>query len=180
MAEIQPLDPSVPTGSCGWRFVTSLSCAYKRKWLYTPSFTAVVAGCFWQRVVVFVLPAVAVIQSLPIFDETRLFSLPLPAVLGDSLSFSYTLQVYLVLMFLGETSANTRNTLDSDSSSVSAKTASYNHITTAGNDDIKGYFPITFRLPAGLFSWFVVASQKSATILPAINSFSVKYTLHFW
>ncbi|XP_073320501.1 very-long-chain (3R)-3-hydroxyacyl-CoA dehydratase-like [Pagrus major] len=48
-----------------------------------------------------VAEAVAVIQSLPIFDETRMFSLPLPAVLGHSLSFSYTLQVYLVLMFLG-------------------------------------------------------------------------------
>uniref|UniRef100_A0A3Q3WMX9 Very-long-chain (3R)-3-hydroxyacyl-CoA dehydratase n=1 Tax=Mola mola TaxID=94237 RepID=A0A3Q3WMX9_MOLML len=48
-----------------------------------------------------VAEAVAVIQSLPIFDETRLFSLPLPAVLGHSLSFSYTLQIYLVLMFLG-------------------------------------------------------------------------------
>uniref|UniRef100_A0A3P8RL03 Very-long-chain (3R)-3-hydroxyacyl-CoA dehydratase n=1 Tax=Amphiprion percula TaxID=161767 RepID=A0A3P8RL03_AMPPE len=45
--------------------------------------------------------AVAVIQSLPIFDETRLFSLPLPAMLGHSLSFSYSLQLYLVLMFLG-------------------------------------------------------------------------------
>ncbi|XP_054625656.1 very-long-chain (3R)-3-hydroxyacyl-CoA dehydratase-like [Dunckerocampus dactyliophorus] len=45
--------------------------------------------------------AVAVIQSLPIFDETRLFSLPLPAVLGHSLSFSYSLQLYLVIMFLG-------------------------------------------------------------------------------
>uniref|UniRef100_A0A3B4UYG4 Very-long-chain (3R)-3-hydroxyacyl-CoA dehydratase n=1 Tax=Seriola dumerili TaxID=41447 RepID=A0A3B4UYG4_SERDU len=45
--------------------------------------------------------AVAVIQSLPIFDETRLFSFPLPAVLGHSLSFSYSLQLYLVLMFLG-------------------------------------------------------------------------------
>lgn len=97
------------------------------------------------------LPAVAVIQSLPIFDETRLFSLPLPAVLGHSLSFSYTLQVYLVLMFLGEASANTRNTLVSDSSSLSAKTTKYNHITTAGNDNIKGYFLITFRLLAGLF-----------------------------
>lgn len=97
------------------------------------------------------LPAVAVIQSLPIFDETRLFSLPLPAVLGHSLSFSYTLQVYLVLMFLGEASANTRNTLVSDSSSLSAKTTKYNHITTAGNDNIKGYFLITFRLLADLF-----------------------------
>uniref|UniRef100_A0A8P4KQ80 Very-long-chain (3R)-3-hydroxyacyl-CoA dehydratase n=1 Tax=Dicentrarchus labrax TaxID=13489 RepID=A0A8P4KQ80_DICLA len=48
-----------------------------------------------------VAEAVAVIQSLPIFDETRLFSLPLPAVLGHSLSFSFTLQLYLVLMFLG-------------------------------------------------------------------------------
>ncbi|XP_068616579.1 LOW QUALITY PROTEIN: very-long-chain (3R)-3-hydroxyacyl-CoA dehydratase-like [Brachionichthys hirsutus] len=48
-----------------------------------------------------VAEAVAVIQSLPIFDETGLFSVPLPAVLGRSLSFSYSLQVYLVLMFLG-------------------------------------------------------------------------------
>uniref|UniRef100_A0A668AGY6 Very-long-chain (3R)-3-hydroxyacyl-CoA dehydratase n=1 Tax=Myripristis murdjan TaxID=586833 RepID=A0A668AGY6_9TELE len=48
-----------------------------------------------------VAEAVAVIQSLPIFDETRLYSLPLPAALGGSLSFSYTLQLYLVLMFLG-------------------------------------------------------------------------------
>ncbi|MED6242340.1 Very-long-chain (3R)-3-hydroxyacyl-CoA dehydratase [Ataeniobius toweri] len=48
-----------------------------------------------------VAEAVAVIQSLPIFDETRLFSIPLPSVLGRSLSFSYTLQLYLVLMFLG-------------------------------------------------------------------------------
>lgn len=45
--------------------------------------------------------AVAVIQSLPIFDETRLFSLTLPEMLGNSLSFSYTLQLYLVFMFLG-------------------------------------------------------------------------------
>ncbi|XP_038126788.1 very-long-chain (3R)-3-hydroxyacyl-CoA dehydratase-like isoform X2 [Cyprinodon tularosa] len=48
-----------------------------------------------------VAEAVAVIQSLPIFDETRLFSIPLPSVFGHSLSFSYTLQLYLVLMFLG-------------------------------------------------------------------------------
>ncbi|KAE8297708.1 Very-long-chain (3R)-3-hydroxyacyl-CoA dehydratase [Larimichthys crocea] len=48
-----------------------------------------------------VAEAVAVIQSLPIFDETLLFSFPLPALLGHSLSFSYTLQLYLVLMFLG-------------------------------------------------------------------------------
>lgn len=52
-------------------------------------------------------PAVAVIQSLPIFDETRLFSLPLPAVMGQSLSFSCVLQLYLVLMFLGKRSTDT-------------------------------------------------------------------------
>ncbi|XP_059928111.1 very-long-chain (3R)-3-hydroxyacyl-CoA dehydratase-like [Gadus macrocephalus] len=45
--------------------------------------------------------AVAVIQAMPIFDETRLYSLPLPKALGQSLSFSYTLQVYLIIMFLG-------------------------------------------------------------------------------
>lgn len=45
--------------------------------------------------------AVAVIQSLPVFDETRLYSLPLPQALGGSLSFSYTLHIYLILMFLG-------------------------------------------------------------------------------
>lgn len=150
MAEIQHLDPSVPTGGCGWRLVTSLSCVHKKKWWNKQNFTTVVSGC-WQCFVLCMLPAVAVIQSLPIFDETRLFSLPLPAVLGHSLSFSYTLQVYLVLMFLGEASANTRNTLVSDSSSLSAKTTKYNHITTAGNDNIKGYFLITFRLLADLF-----------------------------
>ncbi|KAM8876749.1 very-long-chain (3R)-3-hydroxyacyl-CoA dehydratase-like [Synchiropus picturatus] len=48
-----------------------------------------------------VAEAVAVVQSMAIFDETRLFSLPLPAVLGHWLSFSYTLQLYLVIMFLG-------------------------------------------------------------------------------
>lgn len=45
--------------------------------------------------------AVAVIQSIPIFYQTKLFSIPLPKALGTSLSFSYVLQVYLVLMFLG-------------------------------------------------------------------------------
>lgn len=46
--------------------------------------------------------AVAVIQSIPIFDETKLLSIPLPKFTGLSLSFSYILQVYLVLMFLGK------------------------------------------------------------------------------
>lgn len=45
--------------------------------------------------------AIAVIQSLPVFDETRLYSIPLPTVLGSSFSFSFTLKIYLVLMFLG-------------------------------------------------------------------------------
>ncbi|XP_061678548.1 very-long-chain (3R)-3-hydroxyacyl-CoA dehydratase [Syngnathoides biaculeatus] len=45
--------------------------------------------------------AVAVIQSIPIFDETNLFSIPLPKAVGGSLSFSYFLHVYLAFMFLG-------------------------------------------------------------------------------
>nr|CAQ13580.1 novel protein (zgc:63632) [Danio rerio] len=46
--------------------------------------------------------AVAVIQSIPIFDETKLLSIPLPKATGLSLSFSYILQLYLVVMFLGK------------------------------------------------------------------------------
>lgn len=46
--------------------------------------------------------AVAVIQSIPIFDETKLFSIPLPKAVGTSISFSYFLHIYLVLMFLGQ------------------------------------------------------------------------------
>ncbi|KAG7245382.1 hypothetical protein INR49_010832 [Caranx melampygus] len=45
--------------------------------------------------------AVAVIQSIPIFYETKLFSIPLPKAIGTSISFSYILHIYLVLMFLG-------------------------------------------------------------------------------
>lgn len=45
--------------------------------------------------------AVAVIQSIPIFDETKLFSIPLPKAIGSSVSFSRFLYVYLVLMSLG-------------------------------------------------------------------------------
>ncbi|XP_062326875.1 very-long-chain (3R)-3-hydroxyacyl-CoA dehydratase-like isoform X1 [Osmerus eperlanus] len=48
-----------------------------------------------------VAEAVAVIQSLPIFDETLMYSIPLPKALGRSFSFSYTLRLYLLLMFLG-------------------------------------------------------------------------------
>ncbi|XP_027017430.2 very-long-chain (3R)-3-hydroxyacyl-CoA dehydratase isoform X3 [Tachysurus fulvidraco] len=45
--------------------------------------------------------AVAVIQSIPIFNDSKFLSIPLPEVLGSSLSFSYVLQLYLLLMFLG-------------------------------------------------------------------------------
>ncbi|XP_041652411.1 very-long-chain (3R)-3-hydroxyacyl-CoA dehydratase [Cheilinus undulatus] len=45
--------------------------------------------------------AVAVIQSISIFDETKLFSMPLPEAISTSISFSFFLRVYLVLMFLG-------------------------------------------------------------------------------
>ncbi|CAJ1056625.1 very-long-chain (3R)-3-hydroxyacyl-CoA dehydratase [Xyrichtys novacula] len=45
--------------------------------------------------------AVAVVQSIPIFDETKLLSIPLPKALGTSISFSSFLYIYLVLMFLG-------------------------------------------------------------------------------
>lgn len=48
--------------------------------------------------------AVAVIQSIRIFDETKLFSIPLPEAIGSSISFSYILYIYLVLMFLGKCS----------------------------------------------------------------------------
>ncbi|XP_049579758.1 very-long-chain (3R)-3-hydroxyacyl-CoA dehydratase isoform X2 [Syngnathus scovelli] len=45
--------------------------------------------------------AVAVVQSIPIFDKSNLFSIPLPKAMGTSLSFSYFLRAYLVVMFLG-------------------------------------------------------------------------------
>uniref|UniRef100_A0A672YDM7 Very-long-chain (3R)-3-hydroxyacyl-CoA dehydratase n=1 Tax=Sphaeramia orbicularis TaxID=375764 RepID=A0A672YDM7_9TELE len=45
--------------------------------------------------------AVAVIQAIPMFDETKLFSIPLPKPIGTSVSFSYILYIYLVLMVLG-------------------------------------------------------------------------------
>ncbi|KAM6937445.1 very-long-chain (3R)-3-hydroxyacyl-CoA dehydratase [Xenentodon cancila] len=45
--------------------------------------------------------AVAVMQSIPIFDKSKLLRIPLPKAIGTSISFSYVLHVYLVLMFLG-------------------------------------------------------------------------------
>lgn len=53
--------------------------------------------------------AVAVIQSIPIFYETKLFSIPLPKAIGTSISFSYILHIYLVLMFLGKSPDITPN-----------------------------------------------------------------------
>ncbi|KAK3533877.1 hypothetical protein QTP70_032994, partial [Hemibagrus guttatus] len=47
--------------------------------------------------------AVAVLQSLPLFDQSRLFSVPLPEAVGFSVSFSFSLRLYLLLMFFGET-----------------------------------------------------------------------------
>lgn len=44
--------------------------------------------------------AVAVVQSIPIFDETKLFSIPLPKAIGSYVSFSRFLHIYLILMFL--------------------------------------------------------------------------------
>ncbi|KAG2470527.1 HACD3 dehydratase, partial [Polypterus senegalus] len=46
--------------------------------------------------------AVAVIQSLRIFTETGLYSIDIPWPLSFSISFSYVLQIYLVLMLLGK------------------------------------------------------------------------------
>ncbi|XP_076027635.1 very-long-chain (3R)-3-hydroxyacyl-CoA dehydratase [Genypterus blacodes] len=76
-----------------------------------------VLGCFntewktltWLRYTVWIplyplgvaAEAVAVIQAIPIFDMTTLLSVPLPKALGTSISFSYVLRLYLVLMFLG-------------------------------------------------------------------------------
>ncbi|XP_063044536.1 very-long-chain (3R)-3-hydroxyacyl-CoA dehydratase-like isoform X2 [Engraulis encrasicolus] len=48
-----------------------------------------------------VAEAVTVVQSLSIFDESDLYSIPLPPALGQSLSFSFTLKLYLFVMFLG-------------------------------------------------------------------------------
>lgn len=45
--------------------------------------------------------AVAVIQSIPIFDKTQFLSIPLPQAVGTSISFSYFLYIHLVLMCLG-------------------------------------------------------------------------------
>ncbi|XP_015464073.3 very-long-chain (3R)-3-hydroxyacyl-CoA dehydratase-like [Astyanax mexicanus] len=43
----------------------------------------------------------AVLQALPLFDETRLYSVALPESVGFSISFSFSLRLYLILLFLG-------------------------------------------------------------------------------
>ncbi|KAM9528091.1 very-long-chain (3R)-3-hydroxyacyl-CoA dehydratase-like [Salvelinus alpinus] len=45
--------------------------------------------------------AVAVVQSISVFDQSRLFSIPLPEALGSSVSFSCVLYIYLPLMVIG-------------------------------------------------------------------------------
>uniref|UniRef100_UPI00398EEB4C very-long-chain (3R)-3-hydroxyacyl-CoA dehydratase n=1 Tax=Pristiophorus japonicus TaxID=55135 RepID=UPI00398EEB4C len=45
--------------------------------------------------------AVCVVQSIPYFEETGRFSILLPNPLNTSFSFSYFLQAYLIVMFLG-------------------------------------------------------------------------------
>ncbi|KAI4888514.1 hypothetical protein NFI96_024610 [Prochilodus magdalenae] len=62
----------------------------------------------WHAVWVLLYPlttvaeAVAVLQALPVFDETRLFSVPLPETVGFSISFSFSLRLYLLLMLFGK------------------------------------------------------------------------------
>ncbi|KAK1798597.1 hypothetical protein P4O66_006891, partial [Electrophorus voltai] len=48
-----------------------------------------------------VAEAAAVLQSLPVFDKSGLFSIPLPEAVGFSISFSFSLRLYLVLMLFG-------------------------------------------------------------------------------
>lgn len=47
-------------------------------------------------------PAVSVIQSIPVFNESGRFSFTLPAPVKIKVRFSFFLQVYLILLFLGE------------------------------------------------------------------------------
>lgn len=49
----------------------------------------------------FLLSAVCLIQSIPIFSETGKFSLGLPNPLNVTIQFSFLLQMYLIALFLG-------------------------------------------------------------------------------
>ncbi|KAL6468542.1 hypothetical protein MHYP_G00220660 [Metynnis hypsauchen] len=61
----------------------------------------------WPTVWVLLYPlttvaeAVAVLQALPVFDETGLFSVPLPETVGFYISFSFSLRLYLLLTLFG-------------------------------------------------------------------------------
>ncbi|XP_037401519.1 very-long-chain (3R)-3-hydroxyacyl-CoA dehydratase-like [Pygocentrus nattereri] len=61
----------------------------------------------WPAVWVLLYPlttvaeAVAVLQALPVFDETGLFSVPLPETVGFYISFSFSLRLYLLLTLFG-------------------------------------------------------------------------------
>lgn len=48
------------------------------------------------------LSAVAVIQSIPVFNESGRFSFTLPYPVKMKVRFSFFLQVYLVMLFLGK------------------------------------------------------------------------------
>lgn len=50
----------------------------------------------------FLLSAVCLIQSIPIFSETGKFSLGLPNPLNVTIQFSFLLQMYLIALFLGK------------------------------------------------------------------------------
>lgn len=51
---------------------------------------------------VFLLSAVSVIQSIPVFNETGRFSFTLPYPVKIKVRFSFFLQIYLILLFLGK------------------------------------------------------------------------------
>ncbi|MEQ2217151.1 hypothetical protein XENOCAPTIV_024783, partial [Xenoophorus captivus] len=59
-----------------------------------------------------------VIQSIPIFVQTKLFSIPLPKAIGTSISFSHVLHAYLILMFWGKANNKTSITTVCSSSNV--------------------------------------------------------------
>lgn len=91
MAAVHNLDTTVPFRCRSWRWAGELRMNIVHTHRYHK---------WWNLPISHV--AVAVIQSIPIFDETKLFSVPLPKAVGTSISFSYFLHIYLVLMFLGE------------------------------------------------------------------------------
>lgn len=92
VATLHSLDTTVSTGTPRQRWAPYQKLEVKYSYYYSTKMT-----CTSQSHL-----AVAVIQSIPIFDETNLFSIPLPKAVGSSISFSYFLHFYLVLMFIGE------------------------------------------------------------------------------